>query len=180
MVSCDWCSIALQQHFRKNFVVHVFLTNEETFTFNQLCFFFTFRFIHTQQPVTGNASIQASRKRSEIKIVRMIALAIAAFVLSWSPYCFVSIIGTIRGSTVLTPGEAEIPDLLAKASVIYNPIVYTIMNDRFRRTLLRIIPCKRCFNGDINPVTDSAPNPESNERSSKTERRASDRKQSSL
>ena len=118
-----------------------------------------FRFIHTQQPVTGNASIQASRRRSEIKIVRMIALAIAAFVLSWSPYCFVSIAGTIRGSSLLTAGEAEVPDLLAKASVIYNPIVYTVMNDRFRGTLLRVIPCRRWFNGDINPtVSVSAPN----------------------
>lgn len=123
------------------------------------CYYRMYRFIHTQQPVTGNASIQASRRRSEIKIVRMIALAIAAFVLSWSPYCFVSIAGTIRGSSLLTAGEAEVPDLLAKASVIYNPIVYTVMNDRFRGTLLRVIPCRRWFNGDINPtVSVSAPN----------------------
>ena len=40
---------------------------------------------------------------------------------------------------MLTSGEAEIPELMAKASVIYNPIVYTIMNERFRRTLWVII-----------------------------------------
>lgn len=119
------------------------------------CYYRIYRFIHTQQPVTGNASIAASRKKSEIKIVRMIALAVAAFVLSWSPYCFVSVFATIRGSAVLTPGEAEVPDLLAKASVIYNPIVYTIMNDRFRGTLLRILPCRTCLNANINPVIDS-------------------------
>ncbi|XP_068724543.1 visual pigment-like receptor peropsin [Montipora capricornis] len=124
-----------------------------------VCYYRIYRFIHTQHPVTGNASIEASRKRSEIKIVRMIAMAIAAFVLSWSPYCFVSIAGTIRGSALLTAGEAEVPDLLAKASVIYNPIVYTVMNHRFRKTLLRIIPCRRWFHGDINPaVSDSAQN----------------------
>ena len=73
-------------------------------------------------------------------------MAIAAFVLSWSPYCFVSIIATIRGTNTLTPGEAEIPDLLAKASVIYNPIVYTAMNDKFRASLPHVIPCFRyCF-----------------------------------
>ena len=80
----------------------------------------------------------------------MIAMAIAAFVLSWSPYCFVSIIATIRGTNTLTPGEAEVPDLLAKASVIYNPIVYTAMNNRFRASLLRMIPCCRYFARDIN------------------------------
>ena len=90
-----------------------------------------------------------------MKLVRTIAMAIAAFVLSWSPYCFVSIIATIRGTNTLSPGEAEVPDLLAKASVIYNPIVYTVMNDRFRATLLRIIPCGRYFRRDINPAANS-------------------------
>ena len=90
-----------------------------------------------------------------MKLVRMIAMSIAAFVLSWSPYCFVSIIATIRGTNVLTPGEAEVPELLAKASVIYNPIVYIAMNDRFRATLLRIIPCGRFDSREVNPATDS-------------------------
>lgn len=78
----------------------------------------------------------------------MIAMAIAAFVLSWSPYCIVSIVATIRGANTLTPGEAEIPDLLAKASVIYNPIVYTAMNDKFRASLPHIIPCFRYCSKD--------------------------------
>ena len=83
-------------------------------------------------------------------MMRMIAMSIAAFVLSWSPYCLVSIIATIRGTNTLTPSEAEVPDLLAKASVIYNPIVYTVMNDRFRATLLLIIPCNSFFSGEVN------------------------------
>ena len=100
-------------------------------------------FIHTQQPSSENASIRTTRRKHQIKLVRTIAMAIAAFVLSWSPYCFVSIIATIRGTNTLTPGEAEIPDLLAKASVIYNPIVYTAMNDKFRASLPHVIPCFR-------------------------------------
>ena len=90
-------------------------------------------------------------------------MAIAAFVLSWSPYCFVSIIATIRGTNTLTPGEAEVPDLLAKASVIYNPIVYTAMNDRFRASLLRMIPCCRYFARDINPAANTPTNSKSRE-----------------
>ncbi|KAL9974592.1 hypothetical protein ACROYT_G011645 [Oculina patagonica] len=112
-------------------------------------------FIHTQQPASENASIKASRRKSQIRIVRTIAMAIAAFVLSWSPYCLVSIIATIRGTNTLTRGEAEVPELLAKASVIYNPIVYTVMNDRFRATLLHIVPCGRYISRDINPAASS-------------------------
>lgn len=88
-------------------------------------------------------------------MVRTIAMSIAAFVLSWSPYCLVSIIATIRGTNSLTPSEAEVPDLLAKASVIFNPIVYTVMNDRFRATLLRIIPCGSLFSREVNPASNS-------------------------
>ena len=124
---------------------------------------FRCRFIRTQQPTTENASVLASRRRSQIKLVRMIAMAIAAFVLSWSPYCFVSIIATIRGTNTLTPGEAEVPDLLAKASVIYNPIVYTAMNHRFRTSLLRMIPCCRYFARDINPAANTPSNSKSRE-----------------
>ena len=112
------------------------------------------RFIHLQ-PVTDNTSIQASRRKSEIKLVRMIAMSIAAFVLSWSPYCFVSLVATIRGSTVLSPGEAEVPDLLAKASVVYNPIVYTVMNDKFRDSLKRVIGCYQCRSMEVDPVNSS-------------------------
>ena len=90
-------------------------------------------------------------------------MAIAAFVLSWSPYCFVSIIATIRGTNTLTPGEAEVPDLLAKASVIYNPIVYTAMNNRFRASLLRMIPCCRYFARDVNPAANTPTNSKSRE-----------------
>ena len=82
----------------------------------------------------------------------MTAMSIAAFVLSWSPYAIVSIVATIRGTNVLTPDLAEIPDLLAKAWVIYNPIVYTAMNERFRKTLTRIVPIRCTFRKGTNPL----------------------------
>lgn len=118
-----------------------------------ICYYRIYRLVNANRPESGDASIQASRKKSQMKLVRMIAMAVAAFVLSWAPYCFVSVIATIRGSTVLSPGEAEVPDLLAKASVIYNPIVYTIMNDRFRVTLWNIVcRCLPCTSVEVIPV----------------------------
>ena len=110
------------------------------------------RFISAQKPTHGSASIQAIRRKSEIKVVRMIAMSIAAFVLSWSPYAIVSIMATIRGTNVLTPEAAEVPDLLAKAWVIYNPVVYTAMNVRFRKTLMRIVPISCILLKDKNPL----------------------------
>ena len=87
--------------------------------------------------------MQIRRRYSKLKIVRMTALSVVVFVLSWSPYCLVSLVAVFTGKHVITSGEAEIPELLAKASVIYNPIVYTIKNRRFRTTLLRILNVRR-------------------------------------
>ena len=80
----------------------------------------------------------------------MTVTAIIVFMLSWSPYCFVSIAAVFKGSHVFTSGEAEIPELMAKASVIYNPIVYVAMNDRFRGSLTRLISCR--IHSSVAPV----------------------------
>lgn len=80
----------------------------------------------------------------------MTVTAIIVFMLSWSPYCFVSIAAVFKGSHVFNSGEAEIPELMAKASVIYNPIVYVAMNDRFRGSLTRLISCR--IHSSVAPV----------------------------
>lgn len=92
--------------------------------------------------VTGNNRIRLRRRRWQMKLLRLTATAIAAFMLSWSPYCLVSMISIFRGNNVLASGEAEVPALMAKASAIYNPIVYTVMNRRFRMTLSNSVCCK--------------------------------------
>lgn len=82
----------------------------------------------------------AKRKRlsQQKKLIGMIAAAILAYVLSWSPYGAVSLIATIKGHHVIPPEVSIVPELMAKASVIYNPIIYTATNKAFRATLLRV------------------------------------------
>ena len=79
-----------------------------------------------------------------MKLARLTAIAVAAFILSWSPYCLVSLVSIFTGDNLLSPGEAEVPELMAKASVIYNPFVYTFMNRRFRKTSWKIVSGRRC------------------------------------
>lgn len=77
------------------------------------------------------------------KLVRMTVIAIVAFTLSWAPYCLVSIVAVFKGSHVFNSGEAEIPEIMAKASVIYNPIVYIITNSSFRASFWKVLSCSR-------------------------------------
>lgn len=110
---------------------------------NLLSLFSLFYSLVHNAVVPGNVAIQMRQRHSELRIVRMTAMSVIAFALSWSPYCFVSLAAVLTGNHVIESGEAEIPELLAKASVVYNPIVYTIMNSRFRATLLRILHLRR-------------------------------------
>lgn len=50
---------------------------------------------------------------------------------------------------MLTSGEAEIPELMAKASVIYNPIVYTIMHGTTGGTCSARVFCPVMLCGQI-------------------------------
>lgn len=66
-----------------------------------------------------------------------------AFFVSWSPYCIVSLIGTIIGHESTTPSVSLIPEMMAKASVIYNPILYVLLNAKFRVTLMQLFSWSR-------------------------------------
>ena len=73
----------------------------------------------------------------------MTAANVTAFMLSWAPYCFVNLAAVLTKDHVIADWEAEIPELLAKASVIYNPVIYTVMNSRFHATLFHILHIRR-------------------------------------
>nr|AXN75739.1 opsin [Exaiptasia diaphana] len=93
--------------------------------------------------ISNNNFSQDKRRQSQIRVTRVIVASIVAFVVSWSPYCVISLAAMFSHRHVLKPGEAEIPDLLAKSSVIYNPIIYTLLSRQFRENLTSIL-FKRC------------------------------------
>ncbi|KAL9974533.1 hypothetical protein ACROYT_G011579 [Oculina patagonica] len=103
-----------------------------------ICYYKIYSFVH-RAVVPSNAAVQIRHRHSQIKVIRMTTMSVVAFVLSWSPYCFVSLAAVLTKSHVIASGQAEVSELFAKASVIYNPIVYTIMNSRFRATLFHIL-----------------------------------------
>ena len=65
---------------------------------------------------------------------------IILFVGSWLPYALVATFGFVGLGQLVTPYTAEIPVMLAKASAIWNPIVYALMHPRYRSTLAGYLP----------------------------------------
>ncbi|XP_031572514.1 melanopsin-like isoform X2 [Actinia tenebrosa] len=102
-------------------------------------FYRIYRFLSQSNVPTNLGILQSRHHQSQMKIVHMIIMTIVAFVISWSPYCAVSLGAMFRRGHVLAHGEAEIPELLAKSSVIYNPIIYMTMSKNFRKTVKRTI-----------------------------------------
>jgi hypothetical protein len=62
---------------------------------------------------------------------------ISLFVLSWLPYAIVSQLAINGLQHYVTPYTAEFPAVLAKASYVWNPIVYALCHPRYRNILVR-------------------------------------------
>ncbi|TSM28183.1 Melanopsin-B [Bagarius yarrelli] len=94
----------------------------------------------------------------EWKLAKVAFVVIVVYVLSWSPYAFVTLISWAGYSSILTPYSKAVPAVIAKASAIYNPFIYAIIHSKYRDTLAEKIPClhflskpprKQCVHSDF-------------------------------
>ena len=89
----------------------------------------------------ADESAQVSQRRSIRKTLKIVIAMTLAFFVSWFPYAFSSLLGSALGHESISPAYSMIPELMAKASVIYNPIIYVFLNAKFRLTLLNMLSC---------------------------------------
>ncbi|XP_031964778.1 melanopsin-like isoform X2 [Corvus moneduloides] len=81
--------------------------------------------------------------KNEWKLAKIAFVVIIVFVLSWSPYACVTLIAWAGRGNSLTPYSKSVPAVIAKASAIYNPIIYAIIHPRYRKTIHKAVPCLR-------------------------------------
>ena len=83
---------------------------------------------------TSNMVVMDGHKKSMLKtsknISTMVAVMIAAFVVSWSPYAIYGIILAFGESQFLDVHASFIPGLFAKFSFVYNPFIFLVINRR--------------------------------------------------
>ncbi|XP_050161498.1 melanopsin [Myiozetetes cayanensis] len=84
---------------------------------------------------------QYRRMKNEWKMAKIALIVILLFVISWSPYSVVALVAFSGYSHALTPYMNSIPAVIAKASVIHNPIVYAITHPKYRRAIATHVPC---------------------------------------
>ncbi|KAK9956827.1 hypothetical protein ABG768_014535 [Culter alburnus] len=83
----------------------------------------------------------------ERKVTMMGILISAGFIVSWTPYVFISLWTMFHseGKDSVAPIVSLLPCLFAKCSTVYNPFVYYIFRKSFRRELRQIRIC--CYQG---------------------------------
>jgi c-opsin len=80
----------------------------------------------SQQKETSRQS-DAAEKRSTF----MVAVMIGAFLVAWTPYSILALIETFgnrNDDNVIPPVLATVPNLFAKTSAVFNPIIYGFLN----------------------------------------------------
>ncbi|XP_035999682.1 melanopsin-A-like [Fundulus heteroclitus] len=91
--------------------------------------------------VRKSTLIQQKSIRSEWKLAKIAFVVIVVYVLSWSPYACVTLISWAGHANILSPYSKAVPAVIAKASTIYNPIIYAIIHNKYRMTLAEKVPC---------------------------------------
>ncbi|PSN50450.1 hypothetical protein C0J52_04961, partial [Blattella germanica] len=95
----------------------------------------------------------ASKIHTTIRTAEIIIMLVALFLVSWTPYAVVTCIGQFGDQRLVTPWVASLPAFFAKASVVYNPIVYGLSHPHFRASVKQYMSTCRCGGGSTQTQT---------------------------
>ena len=84
------------------------------------------------------------KTKAEVKVAKVAIIIVFFYMLSWSPYATVALIGQFGPAEWVTPFLSELPVMLAKASAMHNPIVYALSHPKFREALYKKAPWLFC------------------------------------
>lgn len=76
----------------------------------------------------------------ELQLAKVAAATVCLFVVSWLPYAVIAQLAINGYQSHVTPYVTEVPVMFAKASAIWNPIVYGLSHPRYKKELRRMLP----------------------------------------
>nr|AJD38896.1 short-wavelength sensitive opsin 2B [Labroides dimidiatus]AMB42900.1 Short wavelength sensitive 2B [Labroides dimidiatus] len=81
----------------------------------------------------------ASTQKAEKEVTRMVVVMVIGFLVCWSPYAIFALwVVNNRGQT-FDLRMATIPSCLSKASTVYNPMIYILLNKQFRTCIKKML-----------------------------------------
>ena len=78
------------------------------------------------------SNADADKESAEIKILKIAMTITILFLVSWTPYGVVALIGAFGDRSLLSPVVTMIPAIACKVVSCINPWIYAINHPRFR------------------------------------------------
>ncbi|KAK0140648.1 Melanopsin-B [Merluccius polli] len=153
MTSCTWdyiTSTPANKSYTLMLCCFVFFIPLGIISYCYLCMFLAIRRTSRDVERLGtqvrkSTLMQQQSIKTEWKLAKIAFVVIVVYVLSWSPYACVTLIAWAGYSSILTPYSKAVPAIIAKASTIYNPLIYAIIHTKYRNTLAEHVPCLHCL-----------------------------------
>nr|XP_046233985.1 melanopsin-A-like [Scatophagus argus] len=148
MTSCSWDYMTFTPSVRSYTMLlftFVFFIPLFIIIFSYCCIFRAIR--HTTRAITKincegtrDSAKRFHKMKSEWKMAKIALIVILLFVISWAPYSCAALTAFAGYADMLTPYMNSVPAVIAKASAIYNPIIYAITHPKYRSALSKYIP----------------------------------------
>ncbi|XP_068216440.1 rhodopsin-like [Palaemon carinicauda] len=92
----------------------------------------------------GEGIRYANLHKRETQLAKVVFTSVFFWVLAWTPYAVVSLLGLFSWHSLLTPLATMLPALFAKMSTVYNPFIYAVSHPRYRQEVGRRLPWLCC------------------------------------
>ncbi|XP_045121530.1 melanopsin-like [Portunus trituberculatus] len=90
----------------------------------------------------------------ELKLTKVASGIIALWVLAWTPYSVVALLGIFRQRAVITPLVSMLPALFCKTAACLDPFIYALSHPRFKAELAnRLVRRRQLLGGMLNGIT---------------------------
>ncbi|XP_064458780.1 opsin, blue-sensitive-like [Ornithodoros turicata] len=101
-----------------------------------------------QESTCGDNSNNKHRRHiqraSELRVARVALLLLGLWMVAWTPYAVVALLGITGQRRWLTPLGSMLPAVFCKSAAVLDPFVYGLNSPRFRRELNKRLYCVRC------------------------------------
>lgn len=86
-------------------------------------------------------------------LFQIAVLISVGFICSWTPYAMVSMWSAYKDSSTIPPEVSLLPCMFAKTSTVYNPLIYYIFSQSFKREVKQL--ARLCVGSGLCHVSNS-------------------------
>nr|AJD38842.1 short-wavelength sensitive opsin 2B [Merluccius polli] len=140
--------------------------NNESYVIFLFCFCFAIPFttilfcysqlLFTMKMAAKAQAESASTQKAEREVTRMVVVMVIGFLVCWLPYVSFSLWVVNNRGQPFDLRLATIPSCFSKASTVYNPVIYILLNKQFRSCMMKMMGMSDSDDEESSTSTQSA------------------------